>query len=79
MKNSFLKEFNEREYFNQCTNLESLSDLMDKKKNKGLYWFRLHCPKLTRWKFASNYVFKVVAKTWTPANYITWRGYYKNR
>ena len=36
MKNSFLKEFNEREYFNQCTNLESLGGLMDKKMYGGI-------------------------------------------
>ena len=39
MKKSFLKEFNEREYFNQCTNLESLSGLMDKKKIRAYIGF----------------------------------------
>ena len=39
MKNSFLKEFNEREYFNQCTNLESLNGLMDKKKIRAYIGF----------------------------------------
>ena len=39
MKNSFLREFNEREYFNQCTNLESLSGLMDKKKIRAYIGF----------------------------------------
>ena len=39
MKNSFLKEFNEREYFNQCTNLDSLSSLMDKKKIRAYIGF----------------------------------------
>ena len=39
MKNPFLKEFNEREYFNQCTNLESLSGLMDKKKIRAYIGF----------------------------------------
>ncbi len=39
MKNSFLKEFNEREYFNQCTNLESLDGLMDKKKIRAYIGF----------------------------------------
>ena len=39
MKNSFLKEFNEREYFNQCTNLESLNRLMDKKKIRAYIGF----------------------------------------
>ncbi len=39
MKNSFLKEFNEREYFNQCTNLESLNALMDKKKIRAYIGF----------------------------------------
>ena len=39
MKNSFLKEFNEREYFNQCTNLESLNGLLDKKKIRAYIGF----------------------------------------
>ena len=39
MKNSFLKEFNEREYFNQCTNLDSLKGLMDKKKIRAYIGF----------------------------------------
>ena len=32
MKNSFLSEFKEREYFNQCTNSEELDNLMQSKK-----------------------------------------------
>ncbi len=32
MKNSFLSEFKEREYFNQCTNSEELDNLMKNKK-----------------------------------------------
>ena len=32
MKNSFLTEFKEREYFNQCTNSEELDNLMHSKK-----------------------------------------------
>ncbi len=39
MKNSFLKEFNEREYFNQCTNLDSLNGLMDKRKIRAYIGF----------------------------------------
>jgi len=39
MKNSFIQEFNEREYFNQCTNLESLNGLMDKKKIRAYIGF----------------------------------------
>ena len=34
MENSFLKEFKDREYFNQCTNSEELEQLMNKKKLK---------------------------------------------
>ena len=34
MENSFLKEFKDREYFNQCTNFEELGQLMNKKKIK---------------------------------------------
>ncbi|MBC8299483.1 MAG: tyrosine--tRNA ligase [Pelagibacterales bacterium] len=32
MKNSFLREFREREYFNQCTNSDELEQLMNEKK-----------------------------------------------
>jgi len=32
MKNSFISEFKEREYFNQCTNSEELDNLMNNKK-----------------------------------------------
>ena len=32
MNNSFLSEFKEREYFNQCTNSEELDNLMHGKK-----------------------------------------------
>ena len=32
MKSSFISEFNEREYFNQCTNLEELEKLMNTNK-----------------------------------------------
>ena len=32
MKNSFISEFKERQYFNQCTNSEDLDNLMNNKK-----------------------------------------------
>ena len=36
MSNSFLKEFKEREYFNQCTSFDELNQLMDTKKFVGI-------------------------------------------
>ena len=39
MSNSFLKEFKEREYFNQCTSFDELSQLMDTKKIRGYIGF----------------------------------------
>ena len=36
MENSYLTEFKDREYFNQCTNFENLDQLMNK-ENKSLY------------------------------------------
>ena len=39
MENSFLKEFKDREYFNQCTNSEELEQLMGKKKIKAYIGF----------------------------------------
>ena len=32
MENSFLSEFKERDYFNQCTNLNELEHAMNQKK-----------------------------------------------
>ncbi len=39
MENSFLKEFKDREYFNQCTNSQELEQLMSKKKIKAYIGF----------------------------------------
>ena len=39
MSNSFLKEFNERDYFNQCTSFDELNQLMDTKKIRGYIGF----------------------------------------
>ena len=39
MSNSFLKEFKEREYFNQCTSFDELNHLMDTKKIRGYIGF----------------------------------------
>ena len=39
MDNSFLKEFKEREYFNQCTGFNELNILMEKKKIRGYIGF----------------------------------------
>jgi len=39
MENSFLSEFKEREYFNQCTNSKELEQLMNKKKIKAYIGF----------------------------------------
>ena len=39
MDKSFLTEFKKREYYNQCTDFDGLSDLMGKKTYKSLYWF----------------------------------------
>ncbi len=39
MENSFLSEFKEREYFNQCTNFEELEQLMNSKKIRSYIGF----------------------------------------
>ena len=39
MDNSFLKEFKEREYFNQCTGFDELNILMEKNKIRGYIGF----------------------------------------
>ena len=39
MKKSFLKEFKSREYFNQCTNIDDLDNLINKQKIKAYIGF----------------------------------------
>ncbi len=46
MENSFLQEFKERTYFNQCTNSEELEKLMNKKKIKAYIGFDCTAPSL---------------------------------
>ena len=36
MENSFLSEFKQRDYFNQCTNSDELEHLMNKKKSEPI-------------------------------------------
>ncbi len=46
MENSYLEEFKKREYFNQCTNFEELSLLMNKKKIRAYIGFDCTAPSL---------------------------------
>ena len=46
MENSFLTEFKKREYFNQCTNLNELEQLMNKKKIRAYIGFDCTAPSL---------------------------------
>ena len=46
MENSYLAEFKYREYFNQCTNFESLDQLMNKKKIRAYIGFDCTAPSL---------------------------------
>ena len=39
MENSFLSEFKQRDYFNQCTNSDELEQLMNKKKIRAYIGF----------------------------------------
>ncbi len=46
MEKSYLAEFKEREYFNQCTNFEGLEQLMNKKKIRAYIGFDCTAPSL---------------------------------
>ena len=46
MKNSFLSEFKERDYFNQCTNSDELEQLMNKNKIRVYIGFDCTAPSL---------------------------------
>ena len=46
MENSFLSEFKERDYFNQCTNSDELEQLMNKKKIRAYIGFDCTAPSL---------------------------------
>ena len=46
MENSFLSEFKQRDYFNQCTNFNELGLLMNKKKIRAYIGFDCTAPSL---------------------------------
>ena len=46
MENSFLSEFKQRDYFNQCTNSDELEQLMNKKKIRAYIGFDCTAPSL---------------------------------
>jgi len=46
MENSYIKEFQKRDYFNQCTNSQELSLLMDQKKIRAYIGFDCTAPSL---------------------------------
>ena len=46
MENSFLSEFKERDYFNQCTNSSELEQSMNKKKIRAYIGFDCTAPSL---------------------------------
>ena len=46
MQETFLKEFKERGYFNQCTDESGLNELMIKDKNKAYIGFDCTAPSL---------------------------------
>ena len=46
MEKSYLTEFKEKEYFNQCTNLDGLEQLMNKKKIRAYIGFDCTAPSL---------------------------------
>ena len=77
MENSFLKEFKDREYFNQCTNSEELEQLMRKEKIKAYIGFDCTASSAC-WKSTTNNVSETFAKTRSPANSVVRRRHNKN-
>ena len=65
MKSSFLLEMKTRGFLNQCTDLEGLDNILNAKKYKCVYRFRLYSSKPSCGKSFANYDIATVTKTWT--------------
>ena len=65
MKNKFLIEMKSRGYLNQCTNLENLREICNKKSISGYIGFDCTANSLACWQFITNNDFKINAKTWS--------------
>ena len=79
MKNNFLQEMQERGYLNQCTDLDKLSEICNKRSISGYIGFDCTASSLHVGSLLANYDFKINAKTWSSTNssfrwwnYINW-------
>ena len=62
MKNNFLQEMKDRGYLNQCTELDKLSEICNKKSISGYIGFDCTASSL-HVGFITNYDFEINAKT----------------
>jgi tyrosyl-tRNA synthetase len=67
MKNNFLQEMQDRGFLNQCTNIDKLDEICDKKSISGYIGFDCTASSLHVGVFANN-DFKINAKTWSSTN-----------
>ena len=65
MKNKFLSEMKSRGYLNQCTDLDNLEEITNKKSISGYIGFDCTAKSLHVGSLLTNYDFKTNAKTWS--------------
>ena len=74
MENSFLSEFKQRDYFNQCTNSDELVQLMNKKKIRAYIGFDCTASSLHVGSLLQIMCLRLL-QTWAPTNSFTRRRY----
>ena len=65
MKNTFISEMKSRGFLNQCTNLENLENIINKKGITGYIGFDCTASSLHVGSLLPNYDFEINAKTWS--------------
>ena len=68
MKNKFLLEMQSRGYLNQCTDLDKLDEICNKKSISGYIGFDCTASSLHVGSLIANNDFKINAKTWSSTN-----------
>ena len=72
MKNKFLQEMQSRGYLNQCTDLDKLGEICNKKSISGYIGFDCTARSLHVGSLLPDYDFKINAKTWSSTYCSAW-------
>ena len=78
MKKSFLTEFQNRDYFNQCTNIDDLNNLMNSQKIRAYIGFDCTAQSLHVGSLMQIMCLRLLQKYGHQPNSVTWRRNDKN-